>query len=418
MATKLSVSLLLIALTGCAPELVSRPNDAGPLVDQGALQPDLGAPSDTAEAADRGASADAGAGPDVTPSVDAPVSADSPAGDDLGAPARDAGFEADAGQAPADTGPVGVDTAVEPSTPPLPATPGPHRVAVWTGAVSGSSGNARVFYPMGASGRDAFPLVVFAHGFQLGVNNYDGLLTHVASHGYVVASVDYPGSLLRVDHREVSTALRNVRRAFAMQSVPGFPALAQVDASRAAAMGHSLGGKGAVMAVLDDPTAFVAAVALDPVDDNPAPGGSVSETAPSVAPERMGALRTPLALFGSSQGRCTTLGTSCAPESSNYLRFAAAAPSMTPSALYPLLNFGHNDFVDSNCGFQCNLCARGAAPLDSRVAALRGLSVAFLQRFARGDLRYQPFIDGEGRAALVRANTLWNGVASALPACR
>ena len=80
------------------------------------------------------------------------------------------------------------------------AMAGPDRVGIWTGAITGVQGSARVFYPA-PSGAERYPLVVFAHGFQLAVNNYDRLLVHVASWGYVVASVtwetrDKPSNLM------------------------------------------------------------------------------------------------------------------------------------------------------------------------------------------------------------------------------
>jgi hypothetical protein len=291
---------------------------------------------------------------------------------------------------------------------------GPHRVAIWTGAITGTQGDARVFYPMTA-GAERYPLVVFAHGFQLNVGNYNALLAHVASWGYVVASVSYPGSILSVDHRNVPAALSAARRAFAGASPPGAPAV-RADATRAIAMGHSLGGKGAIMAVLAD-AEFDACLALDPVDDNPSPLGRVTDATPSIAPERMGGLRRPLGLFGATQSRCASLGQTCAPEASDYRAFASAAPTAVPVTVWPLRDFGHMNFVDPGCGLACVACAGGAAPLDSRLAALRTLTVAFLERYARDDASMQTWIDGAGRASLLAAGTLWNGAAT-LPACR
>jgi hypothetical protein len=294
--------------------------------------------------------------------------------------------------------------------------PGPHRVAVWTGPIAGTQGDARVFYPM-TTGSERYPLVVFAHGFQLNVGNYNTLLTHVASWGYVVASVSYPGSILMVDHRNVPAALSAARRAFATGSPPGVPAAVRADASRAVAMGHSLGGKGAIMAVLADGE-FDACLALDPVDDNPSPLGRITEATPSIAPERMGELRRPLGLFGATQSRCASLGQTCAPESSDYRRFAAAAPSSVPVTVWALRDFGHMNFVDPGCGIACLACASGSTPLDSRLAALRLLTVAFLERYTRNDATMQTWLDGPGRASLTASGVLWNGAASTLPPCR
>ncbi len=289
---------------------------------------------------------------------------------------------------------------------------GPYIVGTWMGAIPGTATQARALYPTSSDAR--LPLVIFAHGFQLSAANYDGLLSHIASWGYVVVSIDYPGTILSVDHRDIPRAMIAARTALAL-GVTGFPATNIIDANRTIVMGHSLGAKGAIMALLDEP-AFIAAVALDPVDDNPSPiSAGPTPAAPSIAPEQMGRLTRPLALFGATQSRCGRQA--CAPEGSNYLRFAAAAPAGARVGLYPLVNFGHNDFVDTACGFLCGLCARGAAPLDSRARALRFLSVAFLERYARGDDSLQPFITGAGRDGFVSDGALWDGRTATLPAC-
>lgn len=358
--------------------------------------------------------------------VDLGAVVDQPAvSDDRGvAPKVDAGSAedaiADAGEAPTDD----LGTALDVGSPATDAPPppfdaggrdlsqrGPFIVGSWTGTIPGTANQARALYP--TSSAERLPLVIFAHGFQLAVGNYDGLLSHIASWGYVVVSIDYPGTLISVDHRNIPRAMIAARTSLAL-GVAGFPATTIIDANRTVVMGHSLGGKGAIMAVLDEP-AFIAAVALDPVDDNPSPIGGVTEATPSVAPEQMGRLTRPLALFGATQSRCGQQA--CAPEGSNYLRFAAAAPSGSRVGLYPLVNFGHNDFVDTACGFLCGLCARGAAPLDSRSRALRFLAVAFLERHARGDESLQPYVVGAGRDAFVTDGSLWDGRTATLPRC-
>lgn len=126
----------------------------------------------------------------------------------------------------------------------------------------------------------------------------------------------------------------------------------------------------------------------------------------------------PLGLFGATQSRCSSLGTSCSPESGDYRQFAAAAPSTVTVAVWPLRNFGHMDFVDPGCGLICNTCVAGAAPIDSRSAALRELSVSFLERFTRNDTSLDGAIRGARRDALMRDGVLWDGTAATLPPCR
>lgn len=295
------------------------------------------------------------------------------------------------------------------------ALAGPFRVAAWTGAIAGTPGSAAVYYP-DDPGTERFPLAVFAHGFQLRPEQYSLLLRHVASHGYVVASVDYPGNLLFVDHREVPAALTAARVALGTGTVP-FPGRLRVDGSRAAALGHSLGGKGAIMALLGD-RGFLAGVALDPVDDNPAPFGLLDDAHPSIAPERMPSLTRPLALVGATQSRCGgLLNPPCAPEASDYRAFASSAPATVPHPVFPLLDYGHMDFVDPGCGLTCGVCATGRAPLESRQGALRAVVVAFLDRHLRGDTTAEPLLTGAERDALVRAGALWDGRLDTLPRC-
>lgn len=386
---------MFAAVVGCGSERVSpTAADTSVALDTGAVA--LDAPPD--DASDTGSAEDTGVAPEdaVVAPEDAGV-----APEDTGGAVVDAGSVADTGSAVVDAGPPRDRTRA-----------GPYGVGVWTGRVAGTEGDARVFFP-DAPGTERYPLVVFAHGFQMAVNHYDALLRHVASHGYVVASVHYPGTLLDVDHRNVSGALSAARRAFA-GAVPGFAGRA--DVTRAVAMGHSLGAKGAAMAALADP-GFVAGLALDPVDDSP-PFGAPSAQRPSVAPEMMSGLRVPLGLVGATQSRCPQLGQACAPEPHDYRQFAAAAPATVPHPVWALRNFGHMDFADPGCGFVCAACARGAAPIDARVAALRGLAVAFLDQYVRGDASARGWIDGAEYRALVLAGTLWDGTASTLPACR
>ncbi len=385
---------LVVALSGCGEVASYRPP-----ADVGVAPVDAGAPVDQPSVPDVG--------------VEVPIDV-VPGEVDAGEAPADVGGEAlDAGEAPSDVPSVDVVTPTFDAGGRDLSERGPYVVATWMGAIAGTATMARALYPTASDTR--LPLVIFAHGFQLGVGNYDGLLSHIASWGYVVVSIDYPGTLLSVDHRNVPRAMIAARTSLA-QGVAGFPASSIIDANRTVVMGHSLGGKGAIMAVLDEP-AFIAAVALDPVDDNPSPIGGVTEATPSIAPERMGRLTRPLALFGATQSRCQMFGQSCAPEGSNYLRFAAAAPTGARVGLYPLINFGHNDFVDTACGFQCTVCSRGAAPLDSRTRALRFLSVAFLERFARGDEALQPYVAGAGRDSFVSSGALWDGRTATLPRC-
>ena len=208
----LSLAFVCASLTACPPDPVAAPPPPGDAatVDQSSPPPaDVQTPGD-----------DAAAPPPTDVVSVTPMDASTPPPMDVTPPTDVAAPPTDRGAQPRDY-----------------SRTGPYTVAMWTGTVQGTQGNARAFYPM-TSGAERFPLVVFAHGFQLALNNYDRLLVHVASWGYGVLSVDYPGNLRMVDHRNVSSALTAGRRAFTTGSGTAFPALARVDTSRAVAMGQ------------------------------------------------------------------------------------------------------------------------------------------------------------------------------------
>src|SRR5690242_20293549 len=63
-----------------------------------------------------------------------------------------------------------------------------------------------------ASGHAGFPVVVFSHGYWLYPNQNDGLFEQLASHGYVVVSIDHPRDSVDVkldDGRVVTTNPRS-----------------------------------------------------------------------------------------------------------------------------------------------------------------------------------------------------------------
>lgn len=122
------------------------------------------------------------------------------------------------------------------------------------------------FTLQGAAWRDAtpaadesFPLVVLSHGYTGYRTIMYYLGEHLASHGYVVASIDHPNSTnAAIDFRNdrgagfANTLLHRARdQQFVLDTFAQLdsPVAASADAERASVIGYSMGGYGAVNVV-------------------------------------------------------------------------------------------------------------------------------------------------------------------------
>jgi fermentation-respiration switch protein FrsA (DUF1100 family) len=100
-----------------------------------------------------------------------------------------------------------------------------------------------------------WPLVVFAHGFQVGPTPYIGLLEHWASEGYVVAAPEFPltdeaVAGANLDENDLDNQPADVRFVTDQLVAPGGPLAARIDPTRVAVAGHSDGSETALAASL------------------------------------------------------------------------------------------------------------------------------------------------------------------------
>lgn len=98
-----------------------------------------------------------------------------------------------------------------------------------------------------------FPLLVFAHGFQVSPAPYTSLLQNWAAHGYVVAAPAFPltdpdvaGSNL--DEDDINNQPADVRFVTDQLVSPTSPVAARIDRNRVAVAGHSDGAETALAA--------------------------------------------------------------------------------------------------------------------------------------------------------------------------
>jgi len=127
-----------------------------------------------------------------------------------------------------------------------------------------------------AAAEGTFPLVIFSHGFAGHRRQSTFFTTHLASHGYVVASVDHAGNTFvelmanrdrsRSRH-EIWTSSMGERpgdvRFLIDEAAAGRLGAPAVDARRVGMTGHSFGGWTSFKVVVDEPR-IAAVVALAP----------------------------------------------------------------------------------------------------------------------------------------------------------
>jgi len=161
-------------------------------------------------------------------------------------------------------GPFGIGVATLPLVDPTRATPANGSfpgaavrslpTELWYPAADPALSDARNAPAASAAG--GFPLVVFGHGLGSQRADIAFAARHLASHGYFVASIDFPlskssapGGVSSADVPGQAGDMIFVSQALlSSQARAAWPFLTQIDASRLALMGYSLGGLTAALA--------------------------------------------------------------------------------------------------------------------------------------------------------------------------
>jgi dienelactone hydrolase len=255
--------------------------------------------------------------------------------------------------------------------------------ATTTITATGDSVAVHAAYPTAAG---AYPVIVFAHGFQLSPSLYKSYLQRLATFGYVALSVDFPTSFLGNDNpAEAKDLVGGIDWAKADATIGPV-----VDVTTAGMTGHSLGGKLALLAATTDPR-VKASIVLDPVDG----GGPTGCTAPKcvTVADLMPSLKIPTGFLGETTD-ATGSFQACAPAASNYTTFYAK--TSTPSLEVTVTGANHMSFVDdvTACGTTCSVCNAATAPNAQVNAMAKAYVVAFYERWLRGKTAYDAYLTG------------------------
>jgi predicted dienelactone hydrolase len=228
--------------------------------------------------------------------------------------------------------------------------------------------------------------VLIAHGFQIDPTRYYGYADRLGTFGYVACTVDY-SNLQGQDQDPVSISAA-LDWVVAESAKPSGNLAGKVDGALVGVMGHSRGGKAAVMAASLD-NRFKAVVGLDPVNSCSPLGGNCPNGV-----DALSSMSIPTLFLGETVDDGTAGGLQpCAPAADNYQKFYASAPE--PSVQVTVLGANHMSFVVdlSNC-LACGFCKTATADHQAVIDLSYSYTVAFFERRLRGIADYDAYITG------------------------
>lgn len=232
-----------------------------------------------------------------------------------------------------------------------------------------------------------YPVVVFQHGFVTRNEAYGEMLSHLASHGFVVVAPQmYEPGLSALLGRP--TAIDEAQQAAELLSwLPRGLATALGYAPATATLGlagHSRGGYVAWLVLAGDPSRAQAIAGVDPV------GGTRDSSGNQTPPQLdLSDISVPTLVLGMG------LSGDCAPAGANHNFFYDASRSPAWHAVLP--DAGHADMLDeSTAAAAVNVCP-GGPDRDAIRRATAGLLVAFFRGSLQGDASaYDSLSDAAG----------------------
>jgi acetyl esterase/lipase len=295
-----------------------------------------------------------------------------------GSSAGSGGSSAGAGGTGAGGAPIAVDPTVD----------GPYAIKeiddTATVASTGDKVPVHAAYPVSGPTAGPYPVVLFAHGFQLPTTQYYGYLKRLASYGYVAVAPDFPAGLIGANHlKNAKDVIGGLDWAFTSPKLAGIAD----STAKAGVSGHSLGGKLSILAASLD-SRFGASITFDPVN-------SSVMCNPTDCPDAAALL--PLPIPTGFVGEVTDASGGfmpCAPAADNFAVFYGKAGS--PSLSVTVNGANHMSFLDdpSTCGFTCSFCNAPTADHTKVIGLSHAYAVAFYERHLRGNVAYDEWLTG------------------------
>ncbi len=259
--------------------------------------------------------------------------------------------------------------------------------------VSAGPADFIVFYPQQTG---SYPVVVYQHGMLMNNAHYSQLLTHVASHGFIVVAPQmYPpgDNPLAAPDTEDEVELANELYDWLHDELDAHID-ATADTDRFALAGHSRGAKVIWWALREQPRTVDAVAGVDPVDGTGGPFGNepqITDDPPDID--------APTLLIGAGLGgESAGFGPACAPDGENYEEFFAVSSSPAWQIVAP--EYGHLDMLDDSpegCGFSCDACVDGPSRAPMRQLT-GGLLVALFRATLYDDSSALDWLEDEQAA--------------------
>jgi dienelactone hydrolase len=287
------------------------------------------------------------------------------------------------------------------ASPTVEETAGPYVVGTVQGAYVNKWGTylATIYYPALRSGANVppnrahapYPGVVFAHGLLANKDEYKSVGNQLASWGYVALLFSTPNA--RSGHLDqwsegISSGITHLTE---LSSSDSSTLTGMVDSAKLGAMGHSMGGAGAILATADD-SRIKSTVALAPANPRHGPSDFAK------ALEASKTLKVPVQIQVGSKDGLT-------PKDSVH-EYYVNLPGLAAKEYVEIKGGGHVNFTDINTKLLSIVDPGSTLSLDRQHQISWPFFTAWFQYFLKGDMSYETDLFGARAQNALTSNAL------------